>query len=50
MPEKHSVVIIDGNGWKEEEILWLKAAAKKYTTPETFGKRIEVSSLTESMT
>lgn len=52
MPEKHIVVVIDGEGWKAGAIPWLKEAAakRKYTTSATAQKKIEVLSLTEFMT
>jgi len=52
MPEKHIVVVIDGKGWKKGAIPWLKEAAakRKYTTPATADKKIEVLSLAEFMT
>ncbi len=52
MPEKHIVVIIDGKGWKAGAIPWLKEAAanKKYTTPTSTQKKIEILSLAEFMT
>lgn len=52
MPEKHIVVVIDGNGWKTGAIPWLKEAAvnRKYTTSESPKKKIEILSLAEFMT
>jgi hypothetical protein len=52
MPEKHIVVVIDGEGWKAGAIPWLKevAATRKYTTSTTAQKKIEVLRLAEFMT
>jgi hypothetical protein len=52
MPEKHIVVIIDGQGWKRGAIEWLKEAAleKKYTDSTNCNKKIEILSLSEFMT
>ncbi len=52
MPEQHIVVVIDGSGWKQGAIPWLKQAAanKKYTTATNATKKIEVLTLAEFMT
>lgn len=52
MPEKHIVVVIDGSGWKDGAIPWLKEAAanRKYTSAANTRKKIEVLSLAEFMT
>jgi len=52
MPEQHIVVVIDGSGWKQGAIPWLKQAAanKKYTTPTNANKKVEVLTLAEFMT
>lgn len=46
MPENHIIVIIDGHGWKDGAISWLKqsVAQKKYIDS---GKRIDIFSLTD---
>ncbi|MDP2208705.1 MAG: 4-diphosphocytidyl-2C-methyl-D-erythritol kinase [Bacteroidota bacterium] len=51
MPEKHIVIVIDGNRWKKGAIPWLKevAANRKYTTLLNKNKRIEILSLIEFM-
>jgi len=52
MPENSIMILIDGAGWKEGAIKWLKDAVKqkKYTTEETKSKVIYVFSLTEFFT
>ena len=52
MPENHILVIIDGDGWKEGAIAWLKDAAKqkKYTNKSSAQKKLEVMNLMEFMT
>jgi len=51
MPEKHIVIIIDGNGWKKGAIAWLKEAVaqKKYTNVTNADKKIEILTLSEFM-
>jgi hypothetical protein len=52
MPEKEIMILIDGAGWKEGAIEWLKSAVKekKYTTKENNTKVIKVFSLAEFFT
>ena len=52
MPEKHIVILIDGDGWKPGAIPWLKEAVskKKYTTQNMPDKKIEVLNLKEFIT
>lgn len=52
MPEKSILILIDGEGWKDGAIKWLKDAVKekKYTTDENRNKEILVFSLTEFFT
>lgn len=52
MPEDFIIIVIDGKGWKNGAIRWLKDAVKerKYITPESQNKRIEVFSLPEFLT
>jgi hypothetical protein len=52
MPEKHIIVIIDGDGWKKGAIPWIKESAKKrkYTAFDNTDKKIEILSLAEFMT
>lgn len=52
MPEKEIMILIDGAGWKEGAIEWLKSAVKerKYTTKENNAKVIKVFSLAEFFT
>ena len=52
MPEKDIMILIDGAGWKEGAIKWLKEAVqkKKYTTSDNKDKKILVFSLAEFFT
>lgn len=52
MPEKHIIIIIDGDGWKKGAITWLKNAVKqrKYTTTGNSEKVIQVIDLKEFIT
>lgn len=52
MPEKHVIILIDGDGWKLGAITWLKEAVKfkKYTTPDSEDKVIEIFNLKETLT
>lgn len=52
MPEKHIVIIIDGEGFKEGAKQWLRDAVKdkKYTDTSNRDKKIEVFTLTEFIT
>lgn len=52
MPEKEIMILIDGGGWKEGAIEWLKSAVKdkKYTTEKNDDKSIKIFSLTEFFT
>ena len=52
MPEKDIMILIDGDGWKEGAIEWLKSAVsiKKYTTKENDNKNIKVFLLKEFFT
>jgi hypothetical protein len=52
MPEKHIVIIIDGEGFKKGSKVWLREAVKekKYTSPVNRNKTIEVFSLMEFIT
>jgi len=49
MPEDHIILIIDGKGWKEGAIQWLKTAVKekRYTNPSNSHKHIDIFQLTE---
>ena len=49
MPEDHIILIIDGKGWKEGAIQWLKTAVKekRYTNSNNRHKHIDVFQLTE---
>ncbi len=49
MPEEHIILIVDGGGWKNGAVDWLKNAAKekKYTCVGNCNKLIEVMSLSE---
>lgn len=49
MPEKSVMILIDGGGWKEGAIRWLKDAVKqeKYTKNENESKVILVFNLSE---
>lgn len=49
MPEKHIVIIIDGEGFKEGAKKWLRDAVKdkKYTDTSNRDKKIEVFTLAE---
>jgi hypothetical protein len=52
MPEKTIIILIDGAGWKQGAIKWLKDAVKNklYTTPQNVDKEIMVFNLTEFFT
>lgn len=52
MPENHIVIIIDGKGFKEGAVEWLRNAVeqKKYTNSVSSAKVIEVFDLTEFFT
>lgn len=52
MPEKEIMILIDGKGWKEGAIEWLKSVVeeKKYTTKVNNNKVIKVFSLAEFFT
>lgn len=52
MPEKHIIIIIDGDGWEKGAITWLKNAIKqrKYTTTDNSEKVIQVMDLKEFIT
>lgn len=52
MPEKEIMILIDGDGWKEGAIEWLKSAVlnRKYTTKGNDDKNIKVFSLKEFFT
>ncbi|MDQ7822456.1 MAG: 4-diphosphocytidyl-2C-methyl-D-erythritol kinase [Candidatus Eremiobacteraeota bacterium] len=52
MPEDHIIIIIDGGGWKQGAVEWLRNAVreKKYTSESNRHKAIEVMSLTEFIT
>ncbi len=52
MPENHVIIVIDGDGWKEGAIPWLKDAVtqKKYTTEDNKSKKIQVFDLKEFIT
>jgi len=52
MPEDHIIIIIDGQGWKEGAINWLKDAVnrKKYTCEARKEKMIEVMDLRDFIT
>lgn len=52
MPEKNVIILIDGDGWKLGAIAWLKEAVKfkKYTTPDSEDKKIEIYNLKETLT
>lgn len=51
-PEKEITIIIDGDGWKDGAILWLKetVAKKKYLASELDGKVIHIFNLKEFLT
>lgn len=46
-PENHVIIVVDGDGWREGAVAWLReaAASKAYTTPQTVDKKIEVMNL-----
>lgn len=52
MPEKHIIILIDGDGWKRGAIPWLKQAVeeKKYTDETNRDKIIQVMDLKEFIT
>jgi len=52
MPESTIMILIDGDGWKQGAIKWLKDAVeqKKYTTEELRNKKIMVFNLKEFFT
>ncbi len=52
MPETSIMILIDGKGWKEGAIKWLKDSVKqkKYTTEQNKNKEILVFNLTEFFT
>ena len=52
MPEKDIIILIDGDGWKNGAIQWLKNAVKeqKYTTENNNDKKILVFNLKEFFT
>ncbi len=52
MPEDHIIIIIDGQGWKEGAINWLKEAVsmKKYTSTAHRDKIIDVMDLRDFIT
>lgn len=52
MPETSIMILIDGKGWKEGAITWLKDSVKqkKYTTEQNKSKEILVFNLTEFFT
>jgi hypothetical protein len=52
MPENHIIIIIDGQGWKEGAISWLRNAVsqKKYTNERNRDKLIEVMDLKDFIT
>jgi hypothetical protein len=52
MPESTIMILIDGDGWKQGAIKWLKDAVeqKKYTTKELRNKKIMVFNLKEFFT
>lgn len=52
MPENTIIILIDGKGWKEGAIKWLKNAVNqmKYTTDKNRNKNIMVFNLTEFFT
>lgn len=52
MPEKEIMILIDGDGWKEGAIEWLKSAVsdKKYTPKNNDDKNIKVFSLKDFFT
>lgn len=52
MPENSIMILIDGGGWKEGAIRWLKDAVqqRKYTKNENTNKDILVFNLTEFFT
>jgi hypothetical protein len=52
MPEKHIIILIDGDGWKSGAIPWLKKVVeeKKYTSETSKDKTIQVMNLKEFIT
>ena len=52
MPENTIIIIIDGQGWKQGAIKWLKdaVALKKYSNETNSSKQIHVLNLTEFFT
>jgi hypothetical protein len=52
MPEDWIIIIIDGNGWKQGSIDWIKGAVreKKYTSAANYDKRIDVMDLKDFIT
>lgn len=52
MPERHVIIVIDGDGWRPQALGWLRhaAAAKAYTTPANDAKTVQVLSLAEFIT
>lgn len=52
MPENNIIIIIDGDGWKQESKEWLKRAVleRKYTSEENNSKNIKVINLQEFLT
>jgi hypothetical protein len=52
MPEDVIIILIDGAGWKQGALKWLKEAVKNklYTTPQNIHKEIMVFNLTEFFT
>lgn len=52
MPENTIIILIDGKGWKEGAITWLKnaVASKKFSNETNNTKQIFVFNLTEFFT
>jgi len=52
MPENTIIILIDGQGWKQGAIQWLKdaVASKKYSNESNSSKQIYVFNLTEFFT
>lgn len=50
MPEKDIIIIVDGGGYKEGALQWLKNAAEKSLYQTTEKKSIQVLSLVEFLT
>lgn len=50
MPEKDMIIIVDGGGYKEGALQWLKDAAQKGLYQNGREKNIKVMSLVEFIT